>query len=143
MQCVHETPRHALVLRGASRQTARVREAASRAGGAGGDVSNRCDCGYEMVRERKGSRCLVCRSCEAYNAAVAAQQSAATAFAKARRPEAEGAWLNEYGIGAFVDGVAMFLGTAEEAAPFVALTSAARDVARHWDEGDLPEKDRR
>lgn len=59
------------------------------------------------------------------------------ALATSRRPEATGAWLNQFGIFAWVDGVVRQLGTKAEAAPFVALTTAARDVKVHWDEGHL------
>ena len=73
-----------------------------------------------------------CPSCELYNAAVEAQQAAAHAIARNRAPKAARAWLNEYGVWAFVDSVATQLGTPEEAAPFAQLTANARKVAVFW-----------
>jgi hypothetical protein len=69
-----------------------------------------------------------CRSCNLYNAAVVAQQAAALHIAKTVEPRASRAWLNEYGVFAWVRGKAVRVGTSEQAAPFVALTSAARRV---------------
>jgi hypothetical protein len=66
-----------------------------------------------------------CAACELYNAAVAAQQAAAAHLAKTRKPRASSAWLNRFGIFAWVEGVAVQLGTAEEAAVFMRLTSDA------------------
>ena len=103
-------------------------------------MTERCNCGYELVRDpyaRSRRLRLVCRSCQTYYAAVAAQQAAAVALATTRRESATGAWLNEHGVFAWVDGIVMQLGTKAEAAPFVALTSIARDVKVHWDESHL------
>lgn len=69
-----------------------------------------------------------CPSCELYNAAVHAQQTAAQHIATQKAPEARDAWLNEYGVFARVGDVTMQLGSAEEAAPFSALTGEARRV---------------
>lgn len=82
-------------------------------------------CDYDGMRVPHGKQCP---SCELYNAAVAAQRAAAADIATERNPKAESAWLNEHGIFAFVDGATVQLGTPEEAAPFVALTTAARGV---------------
>jgi len=65
-----------------------------------------------------------CPSCELYNAAVHAQRTAAQYIAKQKAPGAKRAWLNAYGVFAWVDGVAVQLGTPEEAAPFSGLTTA-------------------
>jgi hypothetical protein len=70
----------------------------------------------------------VCPSCDLYDAAVAAQRAAAEWIARSKNPRAERAWLNQYGVFAFVDGVAAQLASAEEAAPFAALTTQARQV---------------
>ena len=69
-----------------------------------------------------------CPSCELYNAAVAGQKAAADSIARSRQPKAKDAWLNEYGVFAWVGGVVLQLGAPEEAAPFVALTRAANRV---------------
>lgn len=102
-------------------------------------MTDRCDCGYDLVRDqgRPGRKHLVCRSCQTYNAAVAAQKAAAMAIATDRRSNAQGAWLNEHGIFAWVGGVVLQLGTKAEAAPFVALTTLAREVKTHWDESHM------
>ena len=75
-----------------------------------------------------------CPSCDLYNAAVNAQQVAAFRIAQSRFPRVEEseAWLNEHGVFAYVDGIARQVGTEEEAAPFVALTGAARKVTVFW-----------
>jgi hypothetical protein len=65
-----------------------------------------------------------CPSCELYNAAVHAQQEAARYIATSKVSAAAGAWLNEYGVFAWVDGKTVQLGSKEEAAPFAALTGA-------------------
>lgn len=83
-----------------------------------------CEC-HEVTRE-------VCPSCELYNAAVDAQRRAATAIAKSRRPTATDAWINPHGVFAWVGGIAMQVGTAEEAAPFAELTTRARVVNCFW-----------
>jgi hypothetical protein len=86
----------------------------------------RCElCGYEVTR-------ALCPSCELYNAAVAAQNAAAKAIARARQPHAINAFLNEHGVFAYLDGGCIQLATAEEAAPFAALTTAARVVTSFW-----------
>ena len=69
-----------------------------------------------------------CPSCELYNAGVHAQQAGASYLAKQKHPRAVHAWLNEYGVFAWVNGVSLQVGTPEEAAPFVELTAAARRV---------------
>lgn len=69
-----------------------------------------------------------CPSCALYDAAVQAQHVAATAIAHRQYARASGAWLNEYGVFADINGIKMQVGTPEEAAPFVALTGAARRV---------------
>ena len=79
-----------------------------------------CGCGKRM------SQCELCPSCVLYNAAVAAQKAAADSVAREQNPNAKDAWLNEHGIFAFVDGVATQVADARAAAPFVALTAAAR-----------------
>lgn len=81
------------------------------------------DCGIQLVGN-------VCPSCELYNAAVAAQHAAAESIAKSAHPDAERAWLNQYGVFAWVDGVSQEVAGPNVSAPFVALTQAARDVFR-------------
>lgn len=71
-----------------------------------------------------------CRGCALYNAAVDAQRAAAESFARAIDHRAKDAWLNEYGIFAWVDGVVHEFAGSTEVAPFAALTSAALAVAR-------------
>lgn len=80
-----------------------------------------CTVYYDPERE-------TCPSCALYDAAVRAQQVAAQNIACRQHSRATRAWLNEYGVFAFIDGISMQVGTPEEAAPFVALTSAARRV---------------
>lgn len=92
--------------------------------------ADRCDfCGTPLREPSEARRVDRCPSCELYNAAVDAQQAAAKSIAEDRYPKAERAWLNSHGIYAFVDGKAIEVGTAEEAAPFAALTTAARKVS--------------
>lgn len=87
----------------------------------------RCSgCGHQVVNRR-------CDSCNLYNAAVAAQRAAASAIAKAIQPDARGAYLNEYGVFAWVGDRLMQLGTPEQAAPFASLTTAARATKTFWD----------
>ena len=89
----------------------------------------RCEfCGGAEFEKIPGERREVCSSCELYNTAVAAQKAAAHDLATRRYPGAVGAWLNEYGIFAHVGDQAIQVGSPEEAAPFVALTDAARRV---------------
>jgi hypothetical protein len=78
-----------------------------------------------------------CPSCELYNAAVAALKAAAESIARNRQPKAKDAWLNEYGVFAWVDGVVTQLGAPEETAPFVALTKAATRVTTFLDETQI------
>lgn len=73
-----------------------------------------------------------CPACELYNDAVRAQKRAAQSFAKRFSRYARRAWLNEHGIFAFIHGKAVQIGRREEAAPFVALTTAARRVTKFW-----------
>lgn len=73
-----------------------------------------------------------CLSCGLYNAAVEAQQAAAKRIALDFHPSAKDAWLNEYGVFADVEGIKRQVGTPEQAAPFVALTSATRKVTTFW-----------
>lgn len=55
--------------------------------------------------------------------------AAAARIAEDRHPgRAERAWLNRYGVFAFVDGIAIQIGSAKEAAPFCKLTTWARKV---------------
>lgn len=82
-------------------------------------------CEYCMWWKTRNSAC----GCSLYNAGVAAQNAAAQSIADARHPGAQGAWLNEYGVFAVVNGVSQQVGTAQEAAPFVALTSQMNRVA--------------
>jgi hypothetical protein len=72
----------------------------------------------------------LCRSCALYNAAVAGAETAAQRFAESVDPRAKRAWVNQYGIFAYVDGVSVQLGSAEEAAPFDQLTTSAVAAAR-------------
>lgn len=81
------------------------------------------NCDTEMIDNR-------CPSCDLYDAAVVAQGMAAHEIATARFPGARNAWLNEHGIFAFVESCSVQVGTAEEAAPFAALTTACRAVHR-------------
>jgi cytochrome c peroxidase len=80
-------------------------------------------CGAEMVNYSNA-----CPSCELYNVAVDAQRLAAQRIATQKRRGAKDAWLNKTGVYAYVNGTAFQVGSAEEAAPFVALTAAARAV---------------
>jgi len=88
----------------------------------------------------------VCLSCELYNAAVHAMQAAAQYIAQQKAPTATGAWLNEYGVFAWVDGKTIQLGSKEEAAPFCELTGATFRVKvfmpRHPPKGPAPMADR-
>jgi hypothetical protein len=45
-------------------------------------------------------------------------------------PDAERAWLNAHGVFAYVEGVCVQVAPEAHAAPFVALTSAARAAVR-------------
>lgn len=80
-----------------------------------------------------------CASCAIYNAAVAAEHAAAESIARERYPGAERAWLNRHGVFAFVDNICTRVGSAEEAAVFVGLTTRARAVENFWspEDGDL------
>ena len=69
-----------------------------------------------------------CPSCELYNAAVRAQKAAAMSIAKSINPRATGAYLNEYGVLAWVNGQCVFIAGPKVSAPFVALTAATRLV---------------
>lgn len=71
-----------------------------------------------------------CPSCELYSAAVHAQKTAAQHIASEKVPGARDAWLNEYGVFAYVDGVSVQVGTPEEAAPFDQMTNAACRVVK-------------
>ena len=85
-----------------------------------------CDFCGSQLREN-GS----CRSCELYNAAVAAMNAAARSIANASECDPlSPAWLNEYGIFGWRDGVLREVGTPEEAALFSGLTQAARNLKR-------------
>ena len=97
----------------------------------------RCEfCSTTLVK-RESTGDWHCPSCELYNAAVAALKAAAGSIARNRQPKAKDAWLNEYGVFAWVDGVVMQLGAPEEAAPFNALTGAAARVTTFMDEKPL------
>lgn len=84
-----------------------------------------------------------------HNAAIEAQRNAACAIATARVPRAVEAYLNGYGIFAWVDDQLVQLGTPEEAAPFAGLTTLARQVRRFFPGGGVralktrKQKDRR
>jgi hypothetical protein len=97
----------------------------------------RCEfcCTTLVKRASTGDR--HCPSCELYNAAVAGLKAAADSIARNRQPKAKDAWLNEYGVFAWVDGVVMQLGSPEETAPFVALTKAATRVTAFLDETQM------
>lgn len=71
-----------------------------------------------------------CPACELYNAAVAAQGAAAQHLASDRFPGSERAWLNEFGVFAFLHGRSITVASAEEAKPFAALTSEALRLRR-------------
>jgi len=107
----------------------------------------RCEyCNTDMIPlpVKKGRRpWYECPSCTLYNAAVAAQKAAAACIAKAFDPTATDAWLNEYGVFAWINSPAGHrvcdqVGTKEEAAPFVALTGGARKVTAFWKTRDVP-----
>ena len=93
-------------------------------------MATKCgNCMTAILRTKSKRRRRYCPSCEMYNAAVEAQQRAAQALAKVHDCDVNGrAWLNEYGVFAYRDGVCVQIGTPEMAAPFVALTSAALRV---------------
>ena len=100
-----------------------------------GNACSRCDfCGSPVISNGE------CPSCLAYNAAVAAQKVAAMEIARAFNARAQRAWLNEHGVFAWVRGKAVQVALADIAAPFVALTGAARKVkfphGHCWDSGD-------
>jgi hypothetical protein len=111
-------------------------------------------CEYDnthMVEVKVGRRLMLeCPSCNLYNAAVHAQKAAAEHIAKTADSTATGAWLNEYGVFAWVDckdsghpdvkRVCTQLGTPEEAAPFAALTGAARQVTKFWKDSTVGKK---
>lgn len=91
-------------------------------------------CGGHMPSEAKdrhgeGTGCV---SCDLYNAAVTAQHAAAKRIASdfGADKNGQGAWLNEHGVFAYVKGRSVQVAPAEHAAPFVALTTAARAAAR-------------
>ena len=88
---------------------------------------NHCDfCGTDLIDNR-------CPSCDLYNAAVSAIQAAAQRIVRNRGGDPkEPCWVNEYGIFGWRDGKCVQMGTPEEAAPFEALTSAARKVTVFW-----------
>ena len=94
------------------------------------ETSRLCDCGSGMpVLTHSRLR----YSCEAYNAAVAAQGAAAEAFAKTRcRGHVPGrAWLNKFG--AFADDGkrrSIQVASPDEVKPFVELTHLARVAAK-------------
>lgn len=90
-----------------------------------------CDCGHSYSRNG------TCPSCELYNAAVHAQQAAADHIAKSFHRKATGAWLNEHGAFADIKGIKRQVGSPEQAAPFVALTGAARRVITFYGEESL------
>lgn len=96
-------------------------------------------CGQQLVDNVCLSGCLL------YNAAVTAAKVAAQHIASARLPGARDAYLNEYGIFAWVflpkpgksrsksdPGVLVQIGSAEEAAPFDRLTTVAIKVKKFW-----------
>lgn len=89
-----------------------------------------CDCGSGL---KVLSHSRMCKSCECYNAAVAAQQAAANSLAMTRihHPmQPLRAWLNEFGaFGRDNNGVMVQVATAEEVAPFSALTTEARKAS--------------
>lgn len=85
-------------------------------------MSRRC---YWCGTEPRNGRCA---SCDLYNAAVDAQKAAAHSLATARHPNAKDAFLNEYGVMAWVGGVCKQVGSPDEAAPFARLTGEARKV---------------
>lgn len=90
-----------------------------------------CDCGRAYARNG------TCPSCELYNAAVEAQQVAAQRIARAFHKRAIGAWLNEHGVFADINGIKRQVGSPEQAAPFVALTGAARRVITFYGDEKL------
>lgn len=71
-----------------------------------------------------------CPACELYNAAVAGQRAAAQCLATDRFPGSKGAWLNEYGVFAFLHGRSVTVASAGEAKPFASLTSEALKIRR-------------
>jgi len=83
-------------------------------------------------------RADACPSCELYNAAVDAQRAAANRIARDYHPNAKDAWLNRYGVFAWIDGVTRQVGTPEQAAPFDALTGAARKVTGFYPNDGAP-----
>lgn len=89
-----------------------------------------CDCasGMPVLTHSR-----VCASCEAHNAAVAAQRAAAESFAKARCKGhvPGGAWLNRFGCFATTkEHHGILVASPKEVAPFVELTERARDAAK-------------
>jgi hypothetical protein len=76
-----------------------------------------------------------CPRCLLYNAAVAATRAAAAVIARGRYSKAEDAYMNEYGVLAWVDGVCDFVGGPWETAPFMALIKAALAVDGFWTPG--------
>lgn len=106
------------------------------------ETSILCNCGSGLPVL---THSRLCYSCEAHNAAVAAQKAAAEAFAKARcRGHVPGsAWLNNFG--AFTDNGkqrGIQVASAQEVKPFTDLTSSARAAAKAQhaaDSGYLPE----
>lgn len=89
-----------------------------------------CDCG------RRVSGRDTCPSCDLYNAAVHAQKAAAQRIAKDFDHRARDAWLNEHGVFAWIGASTAQVGTREQAAPFVALTGAARRVITFQEKQD-------
>ena len=82
-------------------------------------------CEHDGTALSKGERCP---SCTLYNAAVTAINAAAQEIASSYDRTARDAWMNDHGIFAWIGGVTAMVGTPEQAAPFCALTSAARKV---------------
>ncbi len=82
-------------------------------------------CEHDGMALNKGERCP---SCVLYNAAITAINAAASEIATAYDSRARDAWMNDHGIFAWIGDVTAQVGTPEQAAPFVAITSAARRV---------------
>ncbi len=81
----------------------------------------RCDfCGHLIVASRP------CPSCILYNAAVAAEKAAAESLAKAFDWRAKDAWLNQFGVFAFVNGKTVQVAGPKVAAPFDRLERQMR-----------------
>jgi hypothetical protein len=85
---------------------------------------SRCHhCNVEMKKKR-------CPRCDLYNAACVAASAAAEYIAKRRhgKKHIEAPWLNVYGIYAYVDGINLQVGSADEAKPFCDCIDAASRV---------------